>query len=66
MRVWTSSDFFGHYPVGSAAVVVAPDEATALRLLSEELTSRGLRSSGTLVELDLSTPKAVVLVDGDY
>ena len=41
------------------AGVLTPAEA-------EARTSRGLRSSGTLVELDLSTPKAVVLVDGDY
>jgi hypothetical protein len=68
MRVWTCTDHAGHWPVGAASVVVAPDEATARRLLGAALASQGLSDEDgfTLDEIDLTTPAAIVLQDGDY
>jgi hypothetical protein len=69
MRVFTSDDFAGHWPVGTAAVVVAPDEAAARVLLLAELATHGLADQPrgfTLRELDTVVPAAVVLNNGDY
>jgi hypothetical protein len=71
MKVYTCNDFWGFYPVGSAAVVVANDEAEARKLLDAALIERGLRkavdeASYTLRELAFDAPSAVILVDGDY
>lgn len=66
MRIWTSTDFAGVWPVGSAAVVVAPSEERAKELLDIELRTRGLRFDGTLEELALADERAVILLDGDY
>jgi len=54
--------------VGTAAVVVARDAKQAAELLEAELDRLGLRQKvdpAGLVEMDLSAPKAVVLLDGD-
>lgn len=68
MRVFTCNDFEGHYPVGSAAVVVAEDEDAARVALRRELRSMGLelRKGDKLIELDVSAARVVVLNDGDY
>ncbi len=65
MRVFTSDDFPGHYPVGVAAVIVAPDEAAARALLIEAAPLAG-SDHFTLVELDVEKAHAVVLCDGNY
>jgi hypothetical protein len=67
MRVFTCSDYAGHYPVGTASVIVAPDEPSARDLLCRALTERGFNDhSVSLTELDTSSPKAIVLRDGEY
>ena len=77
MKVFTSIDFPGFWPVGSAAVVVAGSEEEARMLLLAQLDKRKMGSSPslgdearkdgfTLQELDLSDPYAVVLLDGNY
>lgn len=67
MKVWVSTDFEGHYPVGAAAVVVAPDPASAMRLLSDELVRRGLSGDNFSVEpINPDRERAYILVDGDY
>lgn len=67
LHVWTCNDFLGHYPVGTAAVVVAESEAEARRLLAAELKEHGLtlRDKDRLVELALR-PRVRVLQDGEY
>lgn len=62
MRAWTSDDFPGVWPVGTAAVIVAPDEAAARELLRKAVVNDDF----TLVEVDLSKPQAIVLRDGSY
>jgi hypothetical protein len=66
--VWTSTDFDGHYPVGSAAVVVADTAADASRLLGETLTAIGLPQKGALSvdPLPLKAGTVRVLCDGNY
>lgn len=69
MKVFTCTDFRGHYPVGSAAVVVASNEVEAEQYLRDLLNEEGLGHDPeplTMVELDMSTTKAVVLCNGDY
>lgn len=68
MRVFVCADHEGHYPVGVASVVVAPNHDEAKALLIAELKQHGLVSDGgfTLDEIDISAPTAVVLRDGDY
>ena len=68
MNVYTCNTFHGHWPVGTAAVVVAKDEAEARNLLSIELLKQGLGLSDfdELVELDLTKPQATILNNGDY
>lgn len=66
MRVFVSTDFRGHYPVGTAAVIIANDKGEASDLLSKAMHEVGLDSDFTLDELDLSKPTAIILRDGDY
>lgn len=67
-RVFTCNDFIGHYPVGSAAVIVAHDLPHARLLLKMELEKEGLtlKQSDEVKELDLNDFGAVVLNNGDY
>ena len=70
MEVWTCDDHDGFYPVGTASVVVASTEDEARALLDAQLVAEGLESSVqapyTLERLPLSSPRAVVIQNGDY
>lgn len=70
MKVFVCTDHDGHWPVGVASVVVAPDSATAIAMLNDELFHRGLALSDkhpfTLKEIDATKPIALMLCDGDY
>lgn len=67
MNVYTCKDHAGRWPVGACSVVVALNEDHARRLLIKELVAAGLDTDGfTLQLLDLSDPKATILLDGDY
>lgn len=70
MKVFTCSDFKGHWPVGTAAVIVAETRTDAQRQLFDELRKLGLadkqEGQPTLVEVTLKRPKAIILCDGDY
>ena len=67
MKVFTCTDHRGHFPVGTASVVVAENCAEAWRLLADALDERGLGDDEfTLTELPTDTPLAIVLRDGDY
>jgi hypothetical protein len=65
MKVFTCVDHAGYW-VGVASVIVAPSEEEARRLLSIELRTHGLRGNQpfTLQPLDLTEPKAFVLIKG--
>lgn len=70
MKLYVSTDHDTHYPVGAASIVYAGDEDEARRLLDEALTRGGLKPSGeepyTLKLVPADSPRAVVLVNGDY
>lgn len=67
MQVYTCKDHAGHWPVGACSVVVAWDERQARELLAASLRDAGLDPDGfTLQLLDLSEPKATILLDGNY
>jgi len=70
MRIFTCTNFKGHYPVGAAAVIVANTEAEAETLLELELERIGLPQERhwqpELIELSPNFPGATILVNGDY
>ena len=67
MKVFTSKDFDGRWPVPVAAVVVANDKAHARDILAYELISIGLRCSDfTLQEIDTTKAGVTILSDGEY
>lgn len=68
MNVYTCRGFEGFYPVGTAAVVVAPDPLYAATLLSAELAKSGLPpvSSDEMVALPMDQAAVRVLCNGDY
>jgi hypothetical protein len=73
MLIFTSRGFAGHWPVGTAAVVVAPDAAEAKRLLEEHLAGVGLPQEPGDVEVEFwatahptTAPRVRVLCDGNY
>ena len=72
MKVFTCTEFAGHNPVGTAAVIVSESRQGALQSLRAELRRAGLVVSAdnikiaSLVELDLNKPKTTILCDGEY
>jgi hypothetical protein len=68
MRVWTCRDHDGHWPVGTASVIVAESEEQAQDLLKAELRAQELNPEEpfTLQELNTATPCVRVLRDGEY
>lgn len=69
MNVYTITGFRGHWPVGTSAVIVAPDRHQAKHLLEAALARAGL--SQTIREddfklLETEVMRAEILQDGDY
>lgn len=69
MKVFTNNEFEGHYPVGRAAVVIAPDAETAARLLEKELAAIGLEQQidvSKMKQVSQGKPSVHILHDGNY
>ena len=68
MKVFVCTDHDGHWPVGVASVIVAPNEEAARALLRVALKERWLNGDQpfTLKEIDTLNRKAYILRDGDY
>jgi hypothetical protein len=69
LKVFTSTSFDGHYPIGVAAVIIAKDKHCAAMLLSNALFDAGLNAKvteGDVVEINKSEELAVILCDGNY
>jgi hypothetical protein len=69
MKVFTCKEFTGHWPAGTAAVVVADTAMEAARLLMEDLKAHGLAQD--LDDLDMwevptHQPWVRILCDGNY
>jgi len=68
LSVYTNNSFTGHYPVGSAAVVIASGPQEAAAMLNAELRSRGLDGDVKPEDMLAMGPDSSVrvLCDGDY
>lgn len=70
MKIFVCVDHDGHWPVPVASVVVAESEHDAVQLLDDALLKANLLPSSesryTLTEVDASSPRAVILSDGNY
>jgi hypothetical protein len=69
MRVWTNNQFAGHYPVGTAAVVVADTPERAAELLNNRLEEQKLGRPATADQfeaLPVTQERVRVLCNGDY
>lgn len=70
MKVFTTTTFTGHWPVGVAAVIVANDRGHAKRLLLAELSNRKIKQKDIgdieFELVDTAKAEAHILNDGDY
>ena len=68
MSVFYTNNFCGHWPVGTAAVIVARDLDEAYVLMSKQLCEMGLAQNKDFSIKELATDRThvVVLQDGDY
>lgn len=72
MKVFSITGFNGHYPIGTAAIVVAKDERHACQLLSAELADQGLGTvlptdTGLkIVQIKTHEPLAIITHNGNY
>lgn len=69
MKVFTCVGFEGYWPVGTAAVIVAPDMQAALLALNKHLADLKLPpvdSFESIKELDITQQNCVILCDGNY
>ncbi len=64
MKTFYTTDFTGHYPVGTSAIVRAESMEEAAFMLDAELFKQGLRFDGTFVEL--KGKNVIILNNGDY
>ena len=69
MKAWTVDSFEGHYPIGTAAVIVAENISTAITILEDKLRQEGLQQQikpDQLVPLSSGTSCVRILNDGNY
>lgn len=68
LKVYTCNSFSGHWPVGSAAVVIAESDEEAAKMLEERLSEIGLKQDIDESQMiQASTEKQVIILcDGDY
>ena len=68
MKLWTNTEFEGHWPVGSGAVVVAETAESAADYLSLFLNERGLENAKVkdMEEMPLVDGQVKILCDGNY
>ncbi|CUR70308.1 hypothetical protein [Achromobacter xylosoxidans] len=69
MPVYINTDFRGHWPVGTAAVVVADTPDRAAKLLEKALDERGLVQvipPVHMVPISHTCESVAILCDGNY
>ena len=69
LSVYVCNQFTGHYPVGTAAMVVAESQEHAAKLLNEQLKHQGLIGDANANMMALvvqKAPQVVILCDGNY
>lgn len=69
MKLFYTTDFAGHYPVGTSAICWAENEDEAYQILERAIMDKGLSpqySGGFTVQEFTTEEKVIVLQDGDY
>jgi len=70
MKTYTCDNFIGHYPVGTAAVIVAEDEVMADLYLRAALKEEGLEQPADKVlvfkKVNTGKPFVDILCNGNY
>ena len=69
MKGYTCTTFKGHFPVGTAAVVIAKGRRIARTRLSRALKVQGLpglSGKDRLEEIRFDSPGVYILADGDF
>ena len=66
MKLFTTNDFSGVWPVGASAIVLAKSEEDANEMIKQELAKRNLTWDGKLKEVDLKKEGCIILTDGEY
>ena len=68
MKIWTNTEFTGHYPVGTAAVVVAPTAEDAAIYLTTFLRENNLEDAKAkdMEEMPFEGGQVKILCDGEY
>lgn len=68
MKLWTNRKFTGHYPVGTAAIVVASDASSAADYLNLFLAEQGLPDTKPedFEEMQHREGEVRILCNGDY
>lgn len=72
MKIYTTTDARGHYPIGTAIVIVANDKGHAMRLLIAKCKEDGIpqhEDDLQNIELTIIDPDvagATILLNGNY
>lgn len=68
MKIWTNNRFEGHYPVGTAAVVIAEDAESAAEYLTPLLVEQGLPAAiaSDMEQMPFIDGQVSILANGDY
>lgn len=69
MKVYTCTAFTGHYPVGTAAVIIAVSRIEAHKMLVKELEKYGLAQDvkeADIEQVSLGRASVYILRDGNY
>ena len=67
LKVYVCTDFSGHWPVGTSAIVVATGPDRAKAMLNYDLELMGLKSDAEhMQKLDITVEAVHILQDGEY
>jgi len=68
MKIWTNNQFEGHYPVGTAAIVIAESKIKAKKYLDAQLKKEGLPEceAEDFEELKSEDGTIRILCNGEY
>lgn len=69
MKIYTNTKFIGHYPAGTAAVVIAKSKQHAAEMLEKRLMTEGLDqevSPDDFEQIPKTQEQVIIMHDGDY
>ena len=69
-KIFSCTDFRGHWPVGVSSIIVAADKREAKVLLDQKLKAMGIPIEGdghyTFEEVNMNQKGAILLNKGEY